>query len=164
MLRTVRAVLRDLDRELPIANAQSMADVVTRSVSDQRFVSSLMGVFSILALALGAVGIYGVMAYSVARRTREIGLRMALGATRSSVLGSVLRGAVSLTGAGIGIGVVLALLLTRVVRSLVFEVDVRDPMVFVGAPLMLLFVALIAAYLPARRAATVAPAEAIRVE
>jgi predicted permease len=163
-MRGVRTVLRELDSDLPVANMRSMQDVVAGSVSDQRFLSLLMGVFSNLALLLGAVGIYGVMAYSVARRTREIGLRMALGATRRSVVGSVLRVALSLTGIGIGIGVGAALVSSRVVEGLVFDVNVHDPMVFVGGPLVLIFVASMAAYLPARRAATVQPIEAIRVE
>jgi putative ABC transport system permease protein len=163
-MRAVRRVLRELDPNLPVANMRSMEEIVARSVSDRRFLSLLVGLFSNLALLLGAVGIYGVMAYSVARRTREIGLRIALGATRGSVVGSVLRTALSLTGIGIVIGVGVALGSTRVVSGLVFDVSVRDPVVFVAGPLLLVVVASLAAYLPARRAAGVQPMEAIRVE
>ncbi len=163
-MRAVRNVIRDLDPNLPVANMRSLEEIVARSVSDSRFLSLLVGLFSNLALLLGAVGIYGVMAYSVARRTREIGLRLALGATRVSVIGSVLRTALSLTGIGIVIGVGVALASTRVVRGLVFDVSLHDPVVFVAGPLVLVVVASLAAYMPARKAASVQPMEAIRVE
>jgi putative ABC transport system permease protein len=163
-MRAVRGVLRELDSNLPIAHMRSMEDVVARSVSDQRFLSLLVGAFSTLALLLGAVGIYGVMAYSVARRTREIGLRIALGATRGSVIVLVLRAAMSLTAIGVAIGIGAALASARVVRGLVFAISIHDPAIFVGAPLVLMVVASLAAYLPARRAATVHPIEAMRTE
>jgi len=163
-MRSVRNVIRELDPNLPVANMRSMEEIIARSVSDQRFLSLLVGVFSNLALVLGAVGIYGVMAYSVTRRTREIGLRMALGASRGSVVASVLRTALALTGIGIVIGVGAALVSTRVVRGLVFDVSVHDPLVFAAGPLVLLAVASLAAYMPARRAANVQPMDAMRVE
>jgi putative ABC transport system permease protein len=163
-MRAVRNVIRELDPNLPVANMRSMEEIVARSLSDQRFLSLLVGVFSNLALLLGAVGIYGVMAYSVTRRTREIGLRMALGASRGSVVASVLRTALVLTGIGVVIGVGAALVSTRVVKGLVFDVSVHDPLVFVAGPLVLVAVASLAAYMPARRAANVQPMTAMRVE
>ncbi len=123
-----------------------------------------MGVFSVIALVLGAVGIYGLMAYTVARRTREIGLRIALGADHGSVLGLIVKQGMVLTLVGVIGGVGVALVASRVVAGLVFEVSVRDPAVFIAAPLALLTVALLAAYLPARRAAAVDPMEAMRAE
>ena len=160
----VRGVIKSMDPNLPLANVQTMDNIVTRSVSDQRFLGSVMGVFSVIALVLGAVGIYGLMAYTVARRTREIGLRIALGADHGSVLGLIVKQGMVLTLVGVIGGVGVALVASRVVAGLVFEVSVRDPMVFIAAPLALLTVALLAAYLPARRAAAVDPMEAMRAE
>lgn len=163
-IRAVRAVIRDLDPDLPLANVQTMERVVARSLADTRFTSLLMTIFSAVALILGAVGIYGLMAYTVAQRTREIGLRMALGADRARVLWGVVRQGMVLTLLGLTAGLALAWGIGKIVAGLVFEVSVRDPLVFAGAPLLLLAVALLAAYLPARRAAAVDPMVAIRAE
>ncbi len=163
-IRAVRNELRALDPGLPVADMQSMERVVAQSVSDRRFTSLLMGIFSAIALVLGAVGIYGLMSYNVARRTREIGLRMALGANRGNVIGSVVLQAGILTLVGASVGIVVAFLTSRVVAGLLFNVSVRDPVVFVGAPILLALVALLAAYVPARRAAMVDPVEAFRAE
>ena len=160
----VRALIKSMDPNLPLANVQTMDNVVTRSLSDQRFLGLVMGVFSVIALVLGAVGIYGLMAYTVARRTREIGLRIALGADHRRVLGLVVKQGMVLTLVGVVGGLGVALVASRVVAGLVFEVSVRDPVVFTAAPLALLTVALLAAYLPARRAAAVDPMEAMRTE
>ena len=163
-MRSVRAVVREIDPQLPLANVQTMERVVARSVSDERFMSLVMAVFSSIALALGAVGIYGLMAYSVAQRTREIGLRMALGADKARVLGLVLKQALGMTVVGIAAGVAVALAVSRVVSGFLFEVAARDPVIFVGTPALLFGVALLAAYLPARRAATVDPMVALHGE
>jgi len=164
VISAVRQVVREIDPTLPVSNMQSMRSVVAQSVSDARFTSFLMGSFSAVALLLGAVGIYGLIGYDVARRTREIGLRMALGADQRGVLGLVVRQGMTLAGAGVVLGVAGALVMSGVVSGLVFDVSVRDPLIFAGAPAVLLAVSLVAAFIPARRAAAVDPMEAIRVE
>jgi len=136
--------------------------VVDRSVADARFTTLLMTVFSAVALTLGAIGIYGVLAFAVARRTREIGLRLALGAARRRVLLSVVGSGLRLVLVGVTVGVAGALVLTRFLSGLVFGVSVRDPAVFATVPLVLLVVAAIAALLPARRAAQTDPMVAMR--
>ena len=161
-MSVVRAVFADLDRDLPVANLQSAARVVDRSVADARFTTLLMTVFSAVALTLGAIGIYGVLAFAVARRTREIGLRLALGAARRRVLLSVVGSGLRLVLVGVTVGVAGALVLTRFLSGLVFGVSVRDPAVFATVPLVLLVVAAIAALLPARRAAQTDPMVAMR--
>ena len=163
-MRSVRQVIRDLDPQLPVANMQTMERVVARSVSDERFLGMVMGFFSGVALLLGAVGIYGLMAYSVAQRTREIGLRVALGADKGRVLGLVLKQAIGMTVVGITAGVVVALAVSRVVSGFLFEVAPWDPVIFVGTPSLLFAVALLAAYLPGRRAASVDPMVALHSE
>lgn len=161
-MRAVRAAVAELDPDLPVANLQTAERVVDRSIADSRFTTLLMTTFSVLALALGAVGVYGVLAFAVARRTREIGLRLALGAARRRVVLSVVGSGLTLVLAGAAAGVVGALPLTRLLSGVVFGVSVRDPAVFVAVPLVLLAVAAVAAFLPARRAARVDPMIALR--
>ncbi len=163
-MRAVRAVIRELDPQLPVARTQTMHRVVAQSVADARFTSAAMGVFAAVALVLGAVGIYGLIAYAVARRTREIGLRVALGADRHRVQLLVVRQSLTLTVVGLAAGVAGALGLGRVLEGMVFDLSVRDPAILVGAPLALLAAALAAAYLPARRIARVDPVVAMRTE
>ena len=134
------------------------------SLWQRRLWGVLFAVFASLALVLAAIGIYGVMSYMVSQRTREIGIRVALGASRATVLGLVIRNGFGLVVAGLAGGVAAALGLSRLVRSLLFGITATDPATYVGVPLLLAVVALIACYIPARRAASVDPLIALRQE
>jgi predicted permease len=149
---------------LPVSQVRSMEEVVSRSISRQRFNVFLMSVFGTSALALAAIGIYGLMAYSVAQRTREIGIRMALGAEATQVRKMVIVQGMRLAIIGVAVGLVAAFGLTRLMASFLFGVQARDPAVFVVMPLVLTIVSVIAVWLPARRASTVNPLIALRYE
>jgi predicted permease len=149
---------------LPVSEVRSMEDVVSRSISRQRFNVLLMTVFGGAALLLAAIGIYGLMAYSVAQRTREIGIRMALGAEADQVRRMVIFQGMRLAVIGVVVGLVAAFGLTRLMASFLFGVQARDPAVFVLMPLMLTVVSIVAVWLPARRASTVNPLIALRYE
>jgi ABC-type antimicrobial peptide transport system permease subunit len=157
----VRSELRQMDASVPVANVRSMNEVVAASLATPRLTGFLLGAFAAIALALAAVGIYGLLAYLVSQRTHEIGLRLALGADRSQVLGMVMRQGLSLAAAGIVIGVMGAFALTRMMQSLLYEVRPNDPFTFVAVPAVLLLVALAASFLPARRATKVSPTTAL---
>jgi ABC-type antimicrobial peptide transport system permease subunit len=137
---------------------------VADNFNQERLISRLTGLFGFLALVLASVGLYGITAYSVARRTSEIGLRMALGANRQSVLGMVLRGALLLVGLGLAIGVPVALLGGRLMRSQLYGVRTYDPLTLLGAIVVLSVAAAFAGFLPARRAASIEPMNALRTE
>lgn len=160
----VRRTVSALDAELPVTQLEPMAEVVSRSISRPRFTMSLLLVFAVTALILSAVGIYGVTAYAVSQRTRELGIRMALGADARRVRGLVLRDGMRLAAAGLGMGLIAALALTRVLRGLLFEVPPTDPATHVGVALILLAVVLAACWIPARRAAKLDPWIALRTE
>jgi ABC-type antimicrobial peptide transport system permease subunit len=130
----------------------------------ERMLAWLSASFGLAALVLAAIGVYGVLAYAISRSTREIGIRMALGAQRRAVLGLVLGRGLKLVGAGTVLGLMGAMASTRVLRSLLFDVGPADPLTFVAVPLLLVFVALLACWLPARRAAKVDPMVALRYE
>jgi len=149
---------------LPVSSIRSMEEVVSRSISRQRFNVLLMSVFGASALLLAAIGIYGLMAYSVAQRTQEIGIRIALGAEAGQVRRMVVTQGMRLAVAGVILGLVAAWLLTRVMASFLYEVQARDPAVFIVMPLVLTIVSLIAVWLPARRASTVSPLTALRTQ
>jgi putative ABC transport system permease protein len=136
----------------------------SRAVAPQRFNALVMAIFAGMAVILAGVGVYGVMAYSVTRRTHEIGIRMALGAQRQDVMKLVLRRGVLLVAFGIGLGVAGALALTRSLSSLLYGVKPTDPLTFIGVALVLISVALMASYIPARRATKVDPMTALRHE
>jgi len=153
-----------VDKSVPLANVRSMQQVVANSTLRRKFTMTLLAIFSGLALVLAAVGLYGVMAYSVAQRTREIGIRMALGAQRGDVLRLVVGQGMGLAGAGVLLGFVASLGLTRLMRGLLFGVSASDPLTFVAVAVCLSGVALAASYLPARRAARVSPTVALRYE
>jgi putative ABC transport system permease protein len=158
---TLRREVQALDKDQPIYNVRTMNDVVANSLGTRRVSMQLFAVFACAALLLAALGIYGVMAYSVTQRTQEIGIRMALGAQRSDVLALVIRQGMTLTVTGVIVGLAGAFALTRLMANLLFGVAAIDPLTFVAIPLLLLFVALVACYLPARRAARLNPTVAL---
>jgi putative ABC transport system permease protein len=158
----LRGAVRELDPNVPVLGLQSMTEVMAASLAGPKFTMMLMGLFGAVALALGAVGIYGVMSYSVAHRTNEIGVRIALGAASGQVSRMVLHQGMRLALLGVGIGVVAAIAGTRVMRSLLFNVSTTDPVIFVAVAVLLGGIALLASYLPARRATRVDPMTAMR--
>jgi putative ABC transport system permease protein len=157
-------VIRQIDPELPLADVRTMQDVVDLTTARQRTVAVLLTVFAVLALVLAGVGVYGVMAYSVARRTQEIGVRMALGATPQSVFRMVLGQALRLVAAGVVIGLFAAGALTRLLETLLFETEPIDVWTFATTAIVLVAVATLASYVPARRGTRIAPVEALRAE
>ena len=160
----LREALRSVDADLPLYEILTMEEVIGRSVADRRLTLLLLGTFALVALALAAVGLYGVISYLVQQRTREIGIRMALGAQPADVVWLVMRRGALLAGAGIGVGLAGALGLSRLLESLLYGVSVRDPLTFAALAAMLGCVALLASWLPARRAARVDPAIAMQGE
>jgi len=160
----IRRAVLGLDPDLPVFRVQTLDAVVAESLAQNRMSTALLGLFAALALVLAAVGVYGVISYSVAQRTHEMGIRMALGAARGDVLRLVIRQGMTLVAIGLGLGLLGAFFATRVISGLVFGVSPRDPVTFVLVPLALTLVALLANYLPARRATEVDPLVALRQE
>ena len=160
----VRDAVLALDRDQPVHDAKTMTDIVTENYGAIRFPMTLVWIFAALALLLSAVGIFGVMSYNVSRRTREMAIRMALGAGRQEVLGLVLREGLIVATVGIAVGLVAALGLSRVMAGYVFGIKSTDPLTFTAASLLLIAVALLASYVPARRATKVDPTVALRYE
>jgi len=160
----VRERVRGLDPELPVYGLRSMAERVDASLARRRFSMLLLGLFAALALTLGTIGTYGVMAYQVSQSTRELGIRLALGATPWRLLAFVLREGMAVALTGVAVGMAAALALTRAMRSLLFEVGAADTLTFLTVPGVLLLAALAACYLPARRAAAVDPVTSLRSE
>ena len=161
---TVRRTVWEIDKDQPVSDINSMEQVVSESVARQRFSMLLLGVFAGLALALAAVGIYGVMSYGVAQRTREIGIRMALGAQRSDVLKLTVGQGLRLVSVGVLIGLAAAFFLTRVMASLLFGVSPTDSTTFITIALVLISVAALASYIPALRAMKIDPMCALRYQ
>ena len=153
-----------LDRNVPLTAIQPMEERVAEVTSRTRFIAIVLGLFSGLALLLAGVGIYGVMSYSVSARTREIGVRMALGAQASDVIRLVLKGGMSLAGIGVGLGLFASLALTRLMQGMLFGVSANDPLTFSAITLLMLGVVWLACWLPARRATKVEPLVALRHE
>lgn len=158
----VRSEISMMDKDQPLSNIKTMEQYLSESLSRRRFNTLLLSLFAALALVLAAVGIYSLMSYSVTQRTREIGIRMALGAQPMEVLRLMLGHGVKLSLAGLIIGVVAALVLTRLLSSLLYEISATDPVAFVVVPLLLIVVVLIAIYIPSRRATKVDPLIALR--
>jgi predicted permease len=161
IIEPVRRVIHQNDPRIPVQNAQVVKDVISQSLWAVNLAAGLLGVFGLLALVLACVGLYGVMSYSVGQRTREIGLRMALGAGRRDVLGLVLRQGLTLVGAGVVLGVAGAFAASRLVRTLLFQ-SPSDPLSFIGASAALIGVAVLASLVPARRASRVDPVITLR--
>ncbi len=162
--RGVREAVGSIDRNQPVADVSTMEEVVARSVAQPRFNTILFGIFAAVALFLAVVGVYGVMAYSVTQRTNEIGIRMSLGAREEQVLQMIVGQGLWLTGLGVGIGLVLAAWLTRLMAGLLFGIGTLDLTTFGGVALLLALLGFLASYLPARRATRVNPIIALRHE
>ncbi len=160
----VRDVLHRLDARLPVAAVRTMDDVVATALATPRLTGFLLGTFAAIALALAIVGLYGVLSYVVARRTHEIGIRLAMGAPRRHVLTMVLRHGLTLAGGGIALGVVASFAVVRLMRGVLYDVQPTDPLTFIVVPLALLAVAALASLLPALRAIRVSPTLALRTE
>jgi putative ABC transport system permease protein len=164
LVSLIRREVGAIDPNIPLATIRTMDDVLAASVSEPRFTALLLGVFATVALVLAVVGIYGVIAYSVSRRSHEIGIRMALGARRSQVLTLILQQGFALSAVGLALGIVLALGVTRLMAGLLYGVGTTDIASFTLVPAGLMFTALLASYIPARRAARVDPVAALRME
>jgi putative ABC transport system permease protein len=153
-----------VDPDQPMWKIRTVEFLVNRSVADRKFLMALMGIFASIALLLTMVGLYGVISYLVNQRTQEIGIRMALGAQVGHILSMVLKQGMFLVLLGVALGLVAAWLLTRLIANLLFQVSATDPVTFILISLLLIVVALLACYLPARRATRVDPLEALRYE
>jgi putative ABC transport system permease protein len=160
----MRAAIGQVDPQVPIFGTGSLETLLSGNRAPRRLASTLLATFAGLALLLAAVGIYGVISYNVAQRTQEIGIRIALGAERRQIVRMVLGQGTTMAILGIGIGLVVALGLTRLISAMLFQVSATDPPTFSIVPALLLIVALAAAYLPARRAMRVEPMTALRDE
>jgi ABC-type antimicrobial peptide transport system permease subunit len=156
--------VQTLDPSLPLLHIKTLDDYVSDSVGGTRFEAVLLGIFGGLAFLLTAVGLYGVISYTVARRTREMGIRLALGANRKAITKMIVRNGTQLACTGVVIGLAAAFLLTRLVASLLYGVGPTDPLTFVCAPIALITIAILASYIPARRAANVDPMVTLRQE
>jgi len=159
-----RNVIHALDPQQPIGEVTTMQHLLAKSIARSRFNTVLLAVFAFVALALAAVGTYGVMSYAVTQRTHEFGIRMALGARALDVLKLVLRRGMALALIGVVVGLAAAFALTRLLSSLLFEVKATDAFTFSAVPLSLIAIALLASYIPARRATKVDPLVALRYE
>jgi putative ABC transport system permease protein len=164
LVAAVRSEVRALDPSLPVSNVKTVSQMIGERISPKRLMTYILAVFALTALLLASVGLYGVMSYAVAQRTREIGIRMALGARAADVMKLVLRNGMSLALIGVAIGLAGAFALTRLLASLLFQVTPTDWVTFVGVAMSLIIVALLACYIPARRATKVDPLVALRYE
>ncbi len=164
LAETIRQEVASLDSELPVYGVKTMPKFLDRILSGPKSIAALVTIFGAVALLMATVGLYGVMSYSVAQRTREVGIRMALGARTADVLRLVLKEALILVCAGVGIGLVTAALVSRLLESFLYGISTTDTVTFVTIPFVLALVALVASYVPARRATKVDPMVALRYE
>jgi putative ABC transport system permease protein len=164
VVAAIRTETHNIDKNVPVTDVTTLPGALSASVAEPRFRTLILGLFSAIALALAAVGIFGVISYSVSRRTREIGIRIALGASRASVRSLVIGESAKLVFFGLAAGIPAALVLTRFLSTLLFDVRPADPLTFIGVAVLLALVALAASYVPARRAMRVDPMVALRYE
>jgi len=164
VLGTVRGEVQQLDRNLPLTGVFTLADIFDQSLWAPRMAASLLAVFAGLSLVLAVIGIYGVMAYAVSQRTRELGIRMALGASRAEVLRLVVQQGLRVTLLGVGLGLAASFAVTRLIATMLFDVSPTDVVTFPAVPLLLAAAALGASYLPALRATRIDPMVALRYE
>jgi len=164
LIAPIKREVQALDKDQPLGNVRTLEALVAQRMAPRRFNLMLLGLFALIALLLGAIGLYGVMSYAVTQRTRELGIRLALGARKSDVLRLVIRQGMILSSIGIAIGLAAALALTRLMRSLLYEVSPTDPLTFAGIALLLSLVALVACWIPASRATKLDPLTALRHE
>ncbi|HEX7958604.1 MAG TPA: FtsX-like permease family protein, partial [Terriglobales bacterium] len=164
LIAVVRNQIWSVDRELPVYDVSTMKDVVAESLAQRRFTLGLLSSFAGIALLLAAIGLYGVISYSVTQRTQEMGVRMALGAAPGDLLRLIVAGGTRLAAIGIAAGILAALILTRFMSSMLFGVHPADPLTFVAVSIVLLLVVLFACYVPARRATKIDPMVALRYE
>jgi ABC-type antimicrobial peptide transport system permease subunit len=161
---SLRQAIQQVDPRLPVRSINTADELLNRTLDRDRLLAFLAGLFGALALAIAAVGIYGLLSYEVTKRTNEVGIRMALGATRSSILALVLREVLLVCAVGITLGSIAALACSRLVEKVVFGIEPRNPLLLAAAAAILVLVALVAAWFPARRAASVDPMLALRHE
>jgi predicted permease len=164
LLKAVQHEIQELDRDLPVSQSKTIQQEIGRSLEPQRTAASISSAFGLLALVLAILGLYGVMAYSVTRRRREIGIRLALGGQRNNIVTLVVKQGMVLVLVGVAIGLIGSLIVTRFISHLLYGVDANDPMIFVGSVTLLLVVAICANLVPASRAAKVDPMSALRYE
>jgi putative ABC transport system permease protein len=164
LVPTMRSLVSSMDKDLPVRDVKTLDQYVDGSISAPRFEALLLGTFAALAFLLTVIGIYGVISYSVVQRTREMGIRVAMGASRGNISFLVLREGVLLALIGVGIGLSCSLFAVRLIRGLLFGVEASDPVTFIGVSLLLVSVSLLASYIPARRASVVDPMVALRYE
>ena len=160
----IRRIVASIDPTIPVANVETMDDIIDSNVVDRRQQMMLLGAFAALALVLASIGLYGVLSYGVTQRAREIGLRMALGASGSSVVAMVVRHGLALTGIGIAIGLAGSWAATRSLKNLLYGVTATDPVTFAEVAALLTVIALAACWIPARRASNVDPIIVLREE
>jgi predicted permease len=164
LAQDVRQAMRELDPALPVIGPRPLAEILSGSLANRRLILLLLAVFALAALLLAGIGLYGVITYVVGQRSREFGIRMALGADPGSVVGLVLRHGLGLTALGLAIGTAAAFVLTRLLANLLYEIKPTDPLTFTAVVLLLLAVATLASWLPARRVAKIDPAIALRAD
>jgi predicted lysophospholipase L1 biosynthesis ABC-type transport system permease subunit len=164
MVPVVRAALAEVNRDVPVTTIDTMTDLLRRSFAEERYRTMLIGMFGILAAVLAAVGMYGVTSRAVSRRTREVGIRMALGATSRSVSGLMIRQTMAGVAVGVAAGITAALAVGRLLAPFLYGTSVTDPLTYAGIVLMLGLVSVLASWVPARRAGRVAPVAVLRAE
>jgi len=164
MIAMLGKAVQSLDKDLPLLHTKTLDEYLADSVADTRFETVLLGTFGALAFLLTCVGLYGLISYTVIQKKREMGIRLALGARRDGILRMVIRSGLLLSSIGIGLGLAMSFLLTRLIAALLYGVSPWDPLTFSAVPVTLIVMAGIASYVPARRAATVDPMVALRCE